>query len=42
MIKTLSKVWYEKQLTEKDYDNLSDLMLIAIVVMLIFSLSYMF
>ena len=35
MKKSLLKVWYGKDLTEKDYNNLGDLMIVAIVLILL-------
>ena len=35
MKNSLKKVWYGKTLTEKDYINLGDLMIIAIAIMIL-------
>lgn len=35
MRNSLRKVWYGKTLNEKDYNNLGDLMLIAIAIMIL-------
>ena len=34
-INSLQKVWNNKTLTEKDYNNLGDLMLVAIAILVI-------
>jgi len=34
-INSLQKVWNNKALTEKDYNNLGDLMLVAIAILVI-------
>ena len=32
MLRSLKKAWYKEELTEKDYNNLSDLLLIPIFI----------
>ena len=35
MLKSLKKVWYGKKLTDLDYDNINDLLIIAIAWLLL-------